>query len=554
MNRLTAALIGIAALATAAAAHATVRHVDPAHPAAQDAGSGAAERPYRTLAYAMKRLEPGETLEIAAGTYRESLMFSRDDWSDAPTLIRAAPGADVTIKGSDVVTGWERVEPGLYAKRSWTVNSQQVFVNGAALRQIGGTILRGYPERRDHRMHKLHAGQGGIWPGRVAGGVAEMTDGSFHYDAASESLYIRLADGLPADAVVEVSVRPYLAHGRGLRNIHLSGLRFRHANTTAESYSGAVALTGNGLRLEAIDVAHVDGNGFDITGDGNVIRASRANYCGQTGMKVRGRGNRLIDNETSFNNTRGFNKWWEAGGAKFVGDGGLRDSEVRGHRAIGNNGDGIWFDWMNSGNRIHASIAAYNAGFGIHYEASRRAHIHDNYVFGNRQRGIYLPNSSESVVAYNLVAGNGYEGIAIVDERRAVTKRKEALVPRGNRVFGNIIAWNGRAAVVLPAGLLENESDYNLYLSDRRVPAFSLGWGSREHPVREGLPAWRAASGQDDHSWHRVAAQPARLAGGVAAQGPEWGPVLALASGLQVRAPEGAPRAARGRPKPGPLQ
>jgi len=214
-------------------------------------------------------------------------------------------------------------------------------------------------------------------------------------------------------------------------------------------------------------------------------------------MKVRGRGNRLIGNETSRNNTRGFNKWWEAGGAKFVGGGGLRDSEVSGHRAIGNHGDGLWFDWMNRNNRVHGNVVAYNAGFGIHYEASQKGSFTDNYVFANGQRGIYLPNCSECVVERNLVAANRMEGIVIVDERKSA---RPELLPRGNRVVGNIVAWNGRAAVVLPANGEGNVSDHNVYVDAKDPPLFSLGWATRERPVRKGLEAWKSASGQDANS------------------------------------------------------
>lgn len=554
--RLLAAFAVVAAFASVPVT-AAVRHVDPAHAAAHDAGDGSAQIPYRTLGHAMKQLRPGDTLNIAAGVYREALVFPELAWSGTPTLIQPAANGDVLIKGSDVVTGWEPVQGGLFVKRSWPTNSQQVFVDGVALQQIGGTILGGYPEKGGHPMAKLHTTQGGIWPGRVRGGIEQMRDNSFYYDAAAQSLYIKVPHATLNGRTVEASVRPHLVFGKGVQNVTLRKLRFQHANTSAVNQTGAIHLwQSNRNVLEELDVSHVDGAGFDITGDENTIRNSKANHCGQLGMKVRGRANKLIGNETSFNNTRGFNKWWEAGGAKFVGQGGLRDSEVTRHRAIGNRGDGIWFDWMNSNNRVYDNVSAYNAGFGIHYEASQKGYIYNNYVFGNRQRGIYLPHSADSVVAYNLVVKNGYEGIAVIDEGRS--KNKPELAPRANRVLGNIVAWNGRSSLVLPAGLLDNAADYNLYVSAKEPPGFSTGWGSRESPVRKGLDAWRTASGQDTHSWAESSDVPQALLAALEAQqpNPDWTPVMALASRYQVpgkRVLSGTPlTSVADQPSPGP--
>jgi len=482
---------------TLPAAYAAERFVNPAHPAASDSGPGSATSPYRTLGHAARSLRPGDTLTIAPGVYRESLSFPEAAWGSAGTVVQGASGAEVLIKGSDAVAGWEPAGGGVFVKRGWSANSQQVFVDGRPLRQIGGTILNGFPERPGHPMAKLHASQGGIWPGRVAGGRDDLVDGSFFYDAAAKSLTIKVPLASLEGHTVEASVRPFLIQGKGLKKVTLRNLRLQHANTTAVAQSGAVTLLGEDLTLERIEVTNVDGAGFDLTGERITVRDSRANDNGQVGMKVRGRGNRLIGNETSRNNTRGFNKWWEAGGAKFVGGGGLRDSEVSGHRAIGNHGDGLWFDWMNRNNRVHGNVVAYNAGFGIHYEASQKGSFTDNYVFANGQRGIYLPNCSECVVERNLVAANRMEGIVIVDERKSA---RPELLPRGNRVVGNIVAWNGRAAVVLPANGEGNVSDHNVYVDAKAPPLFSLGWATRERPVRKGLEAWKSASGQDANS------------------------------------------------------
>ena len=518
----------------AAAAQSATLHV----------GTEGGGRSYRTLGEALKDLQPGDELVIGAGVYRETLLLPQRDWGRAPTVIRGDRADAAMIKGSDPVDGWEALGNGVFVKRAWRVNTQQVFVDGEPLKQIGGTILGGYPEKAGHRMKALHASQGGIWPGRVAGGRGQLVESSFFYDAVQESLYVKVRHDTLAGHLVEASVRPHLIFGKGLKRITFRDLQLRHSNTTAQNQSGAVTLLGDDLVLERIVVTQADGSGFDLTGNRISVSASVANYCGQIGMKVRGRGNRIADSVTSFNNTRGFNKWWEAGGAKFVGDGGLQDSEIVNHRAIGNRGDGLWFDWMNDNNRVHRSVVAYNSGFGIHYEASRRVRVHDNYVFANGQRGIYLPNSPDSVVAHNLVANNGMEGIAVLNER---APSKPEITARAARVVGNVLAWNARAAIVLPSDTDDSASDYNVFLHEGDPPSFSLGWGSRERPVRKGLQNWKAASGQDAHSRSERFALPAELRKALDAKelAPDWSPVLSAAERLGVRADGAAAGPAR---------
>lgn len=487
------------ALVTPLGASAAVRYVDPGNASARDSGTGGASHPYRTLGYAMKMLKPGDTLDIAPGVYRETLRFPDRDWSSAQTTIQSVPGSgEALIKGSNVVSGWKTLASGLFVKRNWPVQSEQVFIDGKALKQIGGTVFGGYPEKRDNPLARVGVPHG-IWPGRIAGGLKQMVPGSFFYDAATHSLYVKSKLASLKGHHVEASVRTYLAFGKNLRHVTLRNLRFEHSNTTAVAQTGAVTLLGDHLLLEHLFVSHADGAGFDISGNSVVIRDSRAVYCGQVGIKLRGENDKLLDDVVSFNNTRGFNRWWEAGGVKLVGAGGMRDSEVAGLTVIGNNGDGIWFDWMNRNDRVHGNVVAYNRGMGIQYEASQRAYIYDNYVFSNAQRGIYLPDASGSVVAHNLVVRNGLEGVAIVDENRP--SKRAVLVPRDNVVFGNILAWNGKGELVLPAGGLGNVSDYNLFVYAHAAPSFSLGWGTRASPRRQGLSAWQAASGQDRHSW-----------------------------------------------------
>jgi len=444
----------------------------------------------------MAALQPGDHLVIASGVYREALLFPKRDWaSGRPTIIEGS--GTVQINGADIVTGWTALGHGTFY-RHWEQEPSQVVVDDVQLQQIGGTVFDGYPTNAASAWAQQQTDDGGIWPGRKPGDVHTLPPDSFIFDAAAGRLYVRPKAGDLAGHVVQVSTRTFSAYGTDLTNITLKNLTFQLGNTSIASRAGLVTLKGNHLVLDHVTVDYADSVGIELAGDDNTMRHVVANRCGQLGIKARGERVSIIDSETDFNNTRGFNKWWEAGGAKFIGDGGLRNSIVSAHTAIGNFGDGIWFDWENQGNRVEKSLSEYNTGFGIQYEASSAGTIVDNIVVGNGQRGIYLPHSSASVVAYNLVAGNALQGIAVMDEGRLDPDGRLNLRPHANRIFANVVAWNG-AALNLPAKLRDNTSDSNVYIDDSDVSQWNLGW---QTSTADSLPDWTQRTGQDRHSVH----------------------------------------------------
>lgn len=500
---LLALLAGVALAVAGAPAAAVVRFVAPAHPQAEDSGTGAEDRPYRTLGFAMSRLMPGDVLRIAGGTYREALILPRRVWSkDQPTTIEGDRSHPVILLGTDVVEGWDAAGAGRHLKRQWAEEPQQVLVNGAQLKQIGGTIFMGYPLRHGHELERLHRSQGGIWPARQEGRPEDMPPGSFLYDPARRTLHIRTADG-SVPGRIEVATRPFLIRGENVAGVVVRNIHVRHANTSTTSRQAAVTLNGSANMLDGVVVEDVDGVGVQISGDDNTLRNSRITRSGFLGIKARGQRVVIENNEVSFNNTRGFNKWWEAGGMKFVGEGGLRNSRVANNRVHHNGGDGIWFDWGNRDNRIERNLVAYNDGFGIHYEACSGGLVLDNAVFGNRQRGIYLAHGRDSVVAHNLVAANGLDGIVAIDEGRKDPKGKLDLRAHNNHVAANVLAWNGGAAVILPGAEYRNTSNGNLFV-DASEPMFSMGWPRMFSP-KMGLEKWRKNHGQDRDSRHVAA-------------------------------------------------
>ncbi|MGI8459485.1 MAG: DUF1565 domain-containing protein, partial [Propionibacteriaceae bacterium] len=75
-----------------------------------DHGTGTVGRPFRTISQAAALAQPGDTVIVHGGEYREWVQPPRGGLSDLRRItFTAAPGEHVVIKGSERVTGWERV-------------------------------------------------------------------------------------------------------------------------------------------------------------------------------------------------------------------------------------------------------------------------------------------------------------------------------------------------------------------------------------------------------------------------------------------------------------
>jgi hypothetical protein len=476
-------LAGCAVACVATSAIAVTRYVDAP-------GSKVVPGRYPSISSAMAVLQPGDVLIIAPGVYREGINFPQGNWSTSSsiTVIKGGTGGSVVINAADLVTGWTPAGDGVFYHTLLT-ETAQVTVNGVQLAQIGGTVFSGYPLVATNAYATILTTNGGIWPGRINGDASSLTVGSFYYDSTARRLYVRTSYADLNSQQVEVSSRSHSLLAQNVNGLHVQNLNFLYGNTSPTGRDGLITITGNHNWLINVSVQKADSVGIELDGNNNRIASSTANYCGQLGMKARGKEMNMVNNVTNYNNTRGFNKNWEAGGVKFTGNGGLSNSTITGHTAIGNKGSGIWFDWGNTNNLIESNISEYNTGFGIQYEASSGAQIIQNRTIGNSQRGIYLPSASLSMVRNNLVAGNGMEGIAVIDEDRGVNMR-----PVGNTIVKNLIAWNGYALTV--PGDVPIVVDQNTYVGEGIQLRLGNGWSQQF----DSFVKWQQQIKLDTHS------------------------------------------------------
>lgn len=92
-------LLALLALGSFPAFAAAVYAVDPA---GSDSGPGTTARPWRTIGRAAAALEPGDTVLVAAGTYRERVRVERSGAPGRYCTFAARPGAEPVIDGSGI--------------------------------------------------------------------------------------------------------------------------------------------------------------------------------------------------------------------------------------------------------------------------------------------------------------------------------------------------------------------------------------------------------------------------------------------------------------------
>ena len=79
--------------------------------AGNDSNPGKASAPFRTIQHAADLAQPGDTITVHTGVYRERINPPRGGASDTARIVyQAAPGEKVEIKGSEVLTGWTKVQ------------------------------------------------------------------------------------------------------------------------------------------------------------------------------------------------------------------------------------------------------------------------------------------------------------------------------------------------------------------------------------------------------------------------------------------------------------
>ncbi|MBI5833542.1 MAG: DUF1565 domain-containing protein, partial [Armatimonadetes bacterium] len=102
-----------------------------------DKAAGSEAAPFRTISRAAEAAVAGDTVQIRAGVYRETVRPRNSGQPGAPITYRPARGEKVTISGADPITGWQADRDQVYRAPmagdfycSALNYAEQVFVDG----------------------------------------------------------------------------------------------------------------------------------------------------------------------------------------------------------------------------------------------------------------------------------------------------------------------------------------------------------------------------------------------------------------------------------------
>ena len=239
--------------------------------------------------------------------------------------------------------------------------------------------------------------------------------------------------------------------------------------------------------MEDCVVEAMNAEGATFTGEDAVVRRCMFRDNGQVGFGAN-RAHRLLFTEclVENNNTKGFDRGWEAGGDKLVL---CRDAVLERSRFVRNRGSGIWFDIGNTNCTVRHCLIADNEDAGIFYEISFSLHAHDNVIIGNgfaatagawgaqaRHLAFQQPGC---VIERNVIAGNR-EGFNFREQTRPRGPLKTAhAAPGGVRLSPTTWARHQRYP-----GLREFQSELGIDRGQVLNPESSVGFSTpRGKPV-----------------------------------------------------------------------
>ncbi|MCX6936888.1 MAG: right-handed parallel beta-helix repeat-containing protein [Verrucomicrobia bacterium] len=409
-----------------------------------DKASGTLAQPLLTIQQAAMRAQPGDTVTVHAGIYRERVDPPRGGESDAKRILyQAAPGEQVEIRGSEVVTGWNKVDGDV-----WKIVIPNSFFGDF---NPFNDIIRGDWFRDNKRQHHTGtvylngkwlleakeitevfqpAGIKGLWFSKV--------------DDVNTTIHAQFKGANPNDELTEVNVGQTVFYPTktGCNFITVRGFKMCHAATpwappTVEqigligvnwskgwiienndiSYSTCVGITLGKYGDEWENTRVADSNGYvatikralekgwsPATIGHHSVRNNHISHCKQAGLVgsmgavfsvIEGNEIHDIHMDCAFSGD-------EQAGIKLHGaiDTVIRNNHIYKVRGVA----GIWLDWMTQGTRVSGNLLHENGSYGdVFLEVNHGPILLDDNILLSKTS--ISDQSQGTAYVHNLIAG-----------------------------------------------------------------------------------------------------------------------------------------------------
>lgn len=417
--------------------------------------SGSAELPFRTITAACQHAQPGDTVTVHAGVYREWVDLPRGGHNDQQRLtITAATGEHVVISGAEVLDGWHPRADGLWQCRvddAWFRGTNVLrhelggdwFYHMQLPQHLGECFCDGHPLVEVADASAVHARE--PWPHSAD---PNLTEWSWCVESAADHvMLVAWFNGLdPREHLIELSCREACIYPRrtGIDWITIRGIECRHAATpwappTAEQIGMIGPHWSRGWVIEHCHLHHARCSGISLgapatfgdnrwtrervkhgtqrerevvfaalqhgwsreTVGGHIVRHNHIHDCEQTGIcgHLGGIWSTISENHIHHIHTRRRFGGHEMAGIKLHAPIDARISDNHIHDCV----RGIWLDWQAQGARVHRNLCHANHQDDCYIEVSHGPTVVDHNVFLS---GTAVKHCGQgSAFVHNLIAG-----------------------------------------------------------------------------------------------------------------------------------------------------
>ncbi len=422
----------------AAALHAAEFHVAPA---GNDAAPGTPAAPLRTIQRAADLAQPGDTITVHEGVYRERVSPPRGGLSNTKRIVyRAAPGQRVEIAGSEVVKNWVKVQDD-----AWKVTLPNSFFG--KFNPYSDPIHGDWFDPRGRQHHTGAVYLDGHWLTEAAAlaevlkpaGAAPLWFG--RVDKQNTSVWAQFKGIDPNTRCVEINVRQtvFYPEKTGINYLTVEGFILRHAATPwAPPTAGQMGLIGphwsKGWIIENNKISYSTccgislgkyGDQWDNTSANSaegyvktieravsngwnketvghhIVRNNSIAHCEQAGIVGSlGAVFSVVSGNTIHDiHVRRLFSGAEMAGIKFHA---AIDVQIT-HNHIYRTCRGLWLDWMAQGTRVSSNLFHDNLDQDLFVEVDHGPFLVDNNFFLSPTA--FLVVSQGGAYCHNLIAG-----------------------------------------------------------------------------------------------------------------------------------------------------